>query len=82
MSSETVDRVGGILARTLGVPAPEPGTDLVESGLLDSLALVELLVAVEQDFGITFAAEELSIERFRSLAALAELVDEHRAEAA
>ena len=75
--TSTVERIGEILAQTLGTPPPAAETDLVESGLLDSLALVELLVAVERDFGITFAPEELSLERFRSVAALADLVEAH-----
>jgi D-alanine--poly(phosphoribitol) ligase subunit 2 len=74
---ETAERLREILARTLGTAPPDPETDLVQSGLLDSLALVELLVGVEQEFAITFLPEELEIERFRSLAALAELVDSH-----
>src|SRR5439155_22582003 len=70
---ETAERLRDILARTLGTSPPDPETDLVASGALDSLALVELLVAVEQEFSITFAPDELQIERFRSLVALAEL---------
>jgi acyl carrier protein len=76
---ETSERLRDILARTLGTSPPDPETDLVASGALDSLALVELLVAVEQEFSIMFAPDELEIERFRSLAALAELVDSHEA---
>jgi acyl carrier protein len=74
---ETAERLRDILARTLDTDVPDPETDLVQSGLLDSLALVELLVAVEQEFSITFAPDELEIERFRSLRALGELVDSH-----
>lgn len=74
---EIAERLRDILARTLGTAPPDPETDLVQSGLLDSLALVELLVAVEQEFAITFSPEELEIERFRSLGSLAELVDSH-----
>ena len=73
----TAERLRDILARTLGTAPPDPETDLVQSGLLDSLALVELLVAVEQEFAITFAPDELEIERFRSLGALAQLVESH-----
>lgn len=75
--NETAERLRDILAHTLGTAPPDPETDLVESNLLDSLALVELLVAVEQEFSITFSPDELEIERFRSLKALAELVDAH-----
>jgi acyl carrier protein len=78
---ETAARLRDILAGTLGSAVSDPDTDLVQSGLLDSLALVELLVAVEQEFSITFAPDELEIERFRSVRTLAELVDSHRSRA-
>ena len=74
---ETAELLRDILARTLGTAPPDPETDLVQNGLLDSLALVELLVAVEQEFSITFSADELEIEHFRSLKALGELIHAH-----
>jgi acyl carrier protein len=73
----TVERLRDILARTLGTAPGDPETDFVQSGLLDSLALVELLVAVEEEFAITFSPDELEIENFRSLQALVALVDAH-----
>jgi methoxymalonate biosynthesis acyl carrier protein len=76
----TAERLRDILARTVGTDVPDPETDLVQLGLLDSLALVELLVAVEQEFSITFAPDELEIERFRSLRALGDLVDSRGSE--
>ena len=36
----------------------EPEMDLIEEGLLDSLALVELLVRLEDEFGITISPTE------------------------
>jgi len=77
VSEETAERLRGIISRALGIPLPNTETDLVETGVLDSLALVELLVAVEEEFQIRFAPEELDIERFRSVAALVELVESH-----
>jgi acyl carrier protein len=82
VSEETADRLRGIVSRTLAISPPQTDTDLVETGVLDSLALVELLVAVEEQFGIRFAPEELEIERFRSVAALVELVESHGSAAA
>jgi acyl carrier protein len=70
-------RVLELLARTLATAPADPALDLVAAGLLDSLALVELMVAVEQEFQITLAPEELEIDRFRTAAALAALVQSH-----
>jgi acyl carrier protein len=47
--------------------------------VLDSLALVELLFAIEQDLGTVIPSDRLEIERFRTLGLLAELVEECRA---
>ncbi len=77
MSDGTAERLRGIISRALGVPPPNTDTDLVETGVLDSLGLVELLVAVEEEFQIRFAPEELEIDRFRSVGALVELVEAH-----
>jgi len=51
---------------------------LIESGLLDSLALVELVFAIEQELGVQIPAERLEVERFRTLAKLVDLVGECR----
>lgn len=48
--------------------------DLRENYGVDSLILVELLVDIEADFGITFDSEMLSYEHFSTVAALAEYV--------
>lgn len=78
MTHTTVaERLRELLLRTLGSAPPAADVDLVETGAIDSLALVELLVAIEHEFGIRFASEELEIERFRSLDALTELVGSH-----
>jgi acyl carrier protein len=82
VSEETAERLRGIISRALGIPLPNTDTDLVETGVLDSLAFVELLVAVEEEFQIRFAPEELDIERFRSVGALVELVESHGSTAA
>jgi acyl carrier protein len=82
VSGETAERLRGTISRALGIPLPDLETDLVDTGVLDSLALVELLVAVEEEFGIRFAPEELEIERFRSAAALVQLVESHGSAAA
>jgi acyl carrier protein len=46
----------------------------METGLLDSLALVELIVEIEQQFGIQIPLEEIEIDHFRSVVRIAEFV--------
>ncbi len=69
-----VERVRQLVAETLNLTPPEPSTDLIESGLLDSLALVELLHALETELGVEVPLDALEIESFRTVETIAELV--------
>jgi acyl carrier protein len=82
MNPHLSDRLGALVVRVLHVEAPDPTADLVDGGLLDSLGLVELLAAVEVEFGIEVPLEELELDRIRTLERLAELVRERLAVAA
>ena len=65
-----------IFAEVTGTEPPAPDADLIEGGLLDSLALVELLFAIEQELATQIPPERLEVERFRTLERLAELIGE------
>ncbi len=69
-----VDRLQQLFPAVLNVAPPEPTADLVEGGILDSLGLVELLAAIEVEFGIQIPLDEIEIDRIRTLERLAELV--------
>ena len=73
----TTARVQRLFVEVLHTTAPEPDADLVDSGLLDSLALVELLFALEGEFGITIPLEELDIDSFRTIASISAFVEGH-----
>lgn len=77
--ANVTDRVQRLFVEALNVQAPSPETDLIETGVLDSLALVELLFALEREFGVTIPLEELDIDAFRSVAAIADFVAGARA---
>jgi acyl carrier protein len=80
--SETIlDRLRALFPTVLYVPPPDQGADLIDGGILDSLALVELLAAVEVEFSIEVPLDELDLERIRTLEGLAELVAERIAHA-
>ena len=49
-------------------------TDLLAAGILDSLTLVQLLLFLEQHFGLKIAMEQLEIEDLRSVRTIARLV--------
>ena len=79
MTDPLLAQLAAVFADVTGSNPPDPDADLLEGGLLDSLALVELLFAIEQELGIVVPAERLEIEHFRTLARLAELVADCRA---
>jgi acyl carrier protein len=49
---------------------------LVESGLIDSLAIVQIVVYLEETYGIDFSARGLDPDRLASMANILALIDE------
>lgn len=64
-------RLAGIFERELHLAVPSFDTDLFETGSLDSLAFVDLLLALEKEFGVKISLEDLELDNFRSIARLA-----------
>ena len=56
------------------IEIPSADTDLLETGALDSLAFVDLLLYMEQEFGITVSLEEVELDTFRSVEKIAEFL--------
>ena len=52
----------------MGLKVPSSEADLVASGLLDSLAMVDLLVHLEQTYDTQISLEDLDLDNFRSIA--------------
>lgn len=52
--------------------------DLMEDYGIDSVELFEIVVGVEEDYGVAVPEEQFSIELFRSVARIAELVEAQR----
>ncbi len=71
---ELVTRVSKIIHETLNVDVPSPDTDLIETGLVDSLALVTLLVGLEEDFACELPLDKFDVERFRSVEHIADFL--------
>jgi len=63
-----------IFSEKLNLEVPSVDTDLVEGGILDSLAFVELLVCLEQEFVVEVPMDSFDIDNFRSIAKIAEFV--------
>lgn len=73
-SPDLHEHIAGIFADTLHVEVPAADTDLFDAGLLDSLAFVELLLRLEQEFGVTASVDDLDADNFRSIARIATFV--------
>jgi acyl carrier protein len=74
LSDVSTDRIIHLLSERIHVEAPSADTDLMESGLLDSLTLVELMSSLEEQFGINISFDEVEIDNFRSARRIAEFV--------
>lgn len=59
---------------------PDGQTDLIETGLVDSLSFVAFLAELEREFGLHVALEDLEIDRFRTVASIAAFVAGKRPE--
>jgi acyl carrier protein len=69
--AELEGRVQRILRERMNVEEPDVTADLFASGALDSLSLVELLLAIGDEFGVEIPIEELELEDFRSIRSIA-----------
>lgn len=48
----------------------------IEEGYMDSLGLLQFIVELEDEFGITFTEEELASPEFRKVGSLIALIEE------
>ncbi len=76
--------LGYILKEHLPGEAPDslkPDDDLIGSGILDSLAMINLVTHLEKHYGVVVGAEEMSPDNFASVSALAKFVASKQAAA-
>jgi acyl carrier protein len=69
------ERITRLIRESLGVDVPTADTDLIESGLLDSLALVSLLAEIEREFGFELPLDTLEVDDFRTIGTAASYVE-------
>jgi methoxymalonate biosynthesis acyl carrier protein len=78
VSDAIIERLGAIFVESLRIEAPAPDVDLFESGIIDSLQLVELLLQLERRFGVQIAIESIDLDNLRTLGRIARLVAAHQ----
>jgi acyl carrier protein len=64
-------RILHLFVGKLGLDIPTRDTDLFETGALDSMAFVELLALLEEEFGLAVSLDDLEIDNFRSIGRIA-----------
>lgn len=69
-----IPRIQKAFRTVLNVEIEDPDQDVIDSGMLDSLGLIELLVEVEREFGVQLDLEELDIDDFRTSRRIAGVV--------
>ena len=74
LNAQLLDRVMHLFERKLGLPVTSPDADLFETGMMDSLTFVNMLLLLEKEFGVRITLENIDLERFRSMAKIAEYV--------
>ena len=57
------------------MPDFEPDDNLLETGLLDSVAMMELVVWSEEHFEFTIDTDDLTPENFSTLTAISSYID-------
>ena len=80
-SEASAEQIGELVRNTLGVHAPGPDVDLIETGLIDSLSLVTLIAELESAFDVRFPLESFDVEDFRTLQRMAAIVNSSRGSA-
>lgn len=67
--------VTSIVCKTLTLETIAFEEDLVDTGLLDSLSLVQLMVALEDEFDIRIEPEDLDFDDYRSVKSMTEMIN-------
>ena len=68
IDSQTMENVvAEVFSQKLHVNVPSHSSDLFESGVLDSLQLVELLFQLELQFRVRISLDEMDLENFRTI---------------
>ena len=63
-------RIASLFSEKLNLEVPGMETDLIETGILDSMTFVTLLAELEQEFDVRIPVEDLEVDNFRSLASI------------
>ncbi len=67
-------QVADVVSERAGIDVPDTSADLLEAGLIDSLALVTLIVALEETFDVQLPLDDFDVDHFRSVDAMSDFL--------
>jgi len=67
LNSNMLETIHRLFRDRLHIAVPANDTDLFETGLMDSLMLVDLLAELEREFSFRLTLTELDIHSFRTI---------------
>ena len=79
MSSSLAAEIEALCIKKLSIRVSSTDQDLFESGLLDSLSLVQLIVELERHYQVELPIGEIDIAALRSIGEMAQLIGARRA---
>lgn len=71
---EVKSKIRGFLSRFVGDKTFEDSDNIFEKGLVNSLFAMQLVVFIENDFGITMQNEDLELENFKDVNSIVALI--------
>jgi acyl carrier protein len=75
MANSTNDKILAFLIESTGEKSLQSDTDLLASGLLDSLTMMDLVVFIEMEFQQRIAVDDMRPEMFRTVGTITQLVE-------
>jgi acyl carrier protein len=69
-----IRKIHELFLNSLSVEVPSPHEDLFKAGILDSMLLVQLIMLLEDQFGLSLSLEDLDVAAFSTTAGIAQLV--------
>ena len=75
MTCTLSQKIRQFLVECTGDTSLNTDTDLLASGLLDSLTMMDLVVFIEVEFHHRVALDDMRPERFQTIGAIAQLVE-------
>ncbi|OQP61109.1 hypothetical protein A3860_05165 [Niastella vici] len=66
--------IKGYILRCAGLMELDENTDIFESGIVNSLFIIQLMTFLERDFKIKITMEDLDISNFKSVKTIASFV--------